>query len=122
MKTIKGTAAYWKNTLFNLLAMFKQLGPPSLFVTLSANDMHWPELIKTLKKCSFENAKSFKNGLKFVKEDPYMTALHFQRRFKALQKYVINGEQLPLGKVVDYFARVEFQNRGNPHLHIFFLD
>jgi len=58
--------------------------------------------------------------LNFVKEDPYMTALHFQRRFKALLKHVINGEMLPLGKVVDYFVRVEFQNRGSSHFHIFF--
>jgi len=120
MKFIKGTAAYWKNTLHNLLAMFKQLGPPSLFVTLSANDMHWPELIMTLKKCTYEEAKVVGNALNFVKEDPYMTALHFQRRFKALLKHVINGEMLPLGKVVDYFVRVEFQNRGSPHFHIFF--
>lgn len=56
MKYIKGTSAYWKNTLLNLLSMFKQLGPPTLFVTLSANDMHWPELIMTLKMCSFEKA------------------------------------------------------------------
>lgn len=120
MKYIKGTSAYWKNNLLNLLSMFKQLGPPSLFVTLSANDMHWPELIMTLKMCSFEKAKSLKNALNFVKEDPYMTALHFQRRFKALLKHVINGKLLPSGKVVDYFVRVEFQNRGSPHLHIFF--
>lgn len=49
-----------------------------------------------------------------------MTALHFQRRFKALLKHVINGKLLPSGKVVDYFVRVEFQNCGSPHLHIFF--
>lgn len=29
MKFMKGTAAYWKNNLLNLLAMFKCLGPPS---------------------------------------------------------------------------------------------
>lgn len=49
-----------------------------------------------------------------------MTAIHFERRFDALMKYVLlNGIQ-PLGKVRDYFARVEFQNRGSPHIHMFF--
>lgn len=26
----------------------------------------------------------------------------------------------PLGKITDYFARVEFQNCGSPHIHMFF--
>lgn len=30
------------------------------------------------------------------------------------------GSLQPLGKITDYFARVEFQNRGSPHLHLFF--
>ena len=120
MKNIKGTAAYWKNTLLNLLAMFKTLGPPSLFVTLSANDMHWPELIMTMDHCTYEEASSHKNAFKLVKQDPYMTAIHFQRRFKALFKYIINRKSSPLGKVVDHFVRVEFQNRGSPHYHMFF--
>ena len=100
--------------------MFKNLGAPSLFMTLSANDMHWSELIMTLKKCSYEEACTIKNALSLVKEDPYLTALHFERRFKALLHHVINGKLAPLGKVIDYFCRVEFQNRGSPHMHIFF--
>lgn len=44
MKNIRGTVAYFKNQLYNLLAMFKALGPPTLFMTLSADDMHWKEL------------------------------------------------------------------------------
>ena len=100
--------------------MIKTLGPPSLFVTLSANDMHWPELIMTLTCCSFENALNDRNALKYVKKDPYLTALHFQRRFKALLKYVIKGKSAPLGKVIDHCVRMEFQNRSSPHYHMFF--
>ena len=43
MKQIRGTAAYWKTTLLNLLAMIRNIGPPTLFMTLSANDYHWEE-------------------------------------------------------------------------------
>ena len=49
-----------------------------------------------------------------------MTAIHFDRRFTALMKYVIHGPVKPLGIVKDFFARVEFRNRGSPHYHIFF--
>lgn len=91
MKFMKGTAAYWKNNLLNLLAMFKYLGPPSLFVTLSANDMHWSDLIMSLDCCSYEKACNMTNCLQLVKNDPVLTALHFQRRFRILLKDVILG-------------------------------
>ncbi len=41
MKNIRGTAAYWKDQLLDLLAKINTLGPPSFFITLTAN---WPEL------------------------------------------------------------------------------
>lgn len=68
MKTIRGTAAYWKNNLLNLLAILKTLGPPSVFMTLSADDMHWPELIMTLKNCSYEEAEASGNVADLVRK------------------------------------------------------
>ena len=35
MSSIKGTPAYWKKKLFEVLAMIKQLGIPTFFMTLS---------------------------------------------------------------------------------------
>ena len=34
MKNIRGTVAYFRNALYELLAMFRSLGPPTLFMTL----------------------------------------------------------------------------------------
>ena len=34
MNTIKGTAAYWKRFLFEVLGMVKQLGLPTFLMTL----------------------------------------------------------------------------------------
>ena len=50
MKNIRGTVAYWADILNDLLATVKCLGPPTLFVTLSADDNHWPELKMLLTK------------------------------------------------------------------------
>ena len=44
MKNIHGTVAYFRNALYDLLAMFRSLGPTTLFMTLAADDLHWPEL------------------------------------------------------------------------------
>lgn len=118
MKKIRGTAAYWKNNLFNLLAMIRNIGPPSLFITLSANDYHWKELAMTLQLCN-ENEIDLTSLPKHVQNDPLLTAIHFDRRWRALFKYVLKGKTQPLGKVNDYFIRVEFQSRGSPHLHLF---
>lgn len=60
-KQIKGTVAYFKNMLHDLLAAFRCLGPPTLFMTLSTDDLHWPEQGMRLEDISFNEAygKSF---------------------------------------------------------------
>lgn len=47
-KQIRGTRAYWYTRLKELIAMVKQLGPPTIFFTLSAADLQWPELYALL--------------------------------------------------------------------------
>ena len=39
MNCIKGTPAYWKKILFDVLAVVKQLGIPTLFMTFSSADL-----------------------------------------------------------------------------------
>ena len=48
--------------------------------------------------------------------DLVTTARHFSQRF---QKFIgfLKGSSKPIGEVVDYFWRVEFQLRGSPHVH-----
>ena len=50
MNTIKGTPSYWKRFLFEVLAMVKQLGLPTFFLTLSCADLRWNELVKIIAK------------------------------------------------------------------------
>ena len=110
-KHIRGTAAYWKSALVRLLAMVKTLGPPTFFVTLSCND-NCPELQAFIALDHTVDHQSF------VKDNPLMAALAFEQRWHALLKHVLRKKQ-PLGRVLDFFARVEFQARGSPHMHVF---
>ena len=48
-------------------------------------------------------------------EDSLMAAVHFERRFDALMKYVINSQEHPIGKVKDFIYKVEFEIRGSCH-------
>ena len=50
MNSIKGTPAYWEKILQEVLAMVKQLGLPTFFLTLSCADLRWNELISIISK------------------------------------------------------------------------
>ena len=41
---ITGSPSYWFKTCEDLKAIISQKGAPTIFFTLSAADMHWPEL------------------------------------------------------------------------------
>ena len=77
MKNIRGTPAYWKSTLLDLLAMFRCLGPPTLLMTFSANDMHWLELIMQLTGWSYDEARNYGNAISIVKKDPLIFAIAY---------------------------------------------
>ena len=48
MKNIRGTPAFWRKELQEGLAMVRTLGPPTWFVTFSAAEYHWPEIIQAV--------------------------------------------------------------------------
>ena len=122
MNSVKGTPAYWKKFLFEVLAMVKQLGLPTFFMTLSCADLRWNELISIISKLKGENLSeddirnmSYFERCRYLNLNPVLLARHFQYRVEVFFKeIVVNG---PLGKVTYYAIRVEFQVRGSPHIH-----
>jgi len=50
MSDMKGTLAYWKKFLHEVLSMVKQLGPPNFFLTLSCADLRWNELVRIISR------------------------------------------------------------------------
>lgn len=50
LKNVRGSPAYWENSKKNLLAMIRQLGTPTIFLTLSASEKRWLELLQLLSK------------------------------------------------------------------------
>ena len=122
MSTIKGTPAYWQHTLSDVLAMTKQLGVPSYFMTLSCADLRWNELVIIIEKLNNRNENTqwvneldYESRCKILNSNPVLLARHFQYRVENFFKeIVLNGE---LGKIKYYAIRVEFQVRGSPHVH-----
>ena len=124
MTAVKGTPAYWKKFLQEVLAMVKQLGLPTFFMTLSCADLRWNDLINIISALRDENLSdeqinelSYFDRCKYLNFYPVLLARHFQYRVESFFKeIVVNG---PLGKVTYYAIRVEFQVRGSPHIHSF---
>ena len=122
MNTLKGTPAYWKRFLFEVLAMVKQLGLPTFFMTLSCADLHWNELVEIISKlqgCTLSDDEietmNYHDRTNILNSNPVLLMRHFQYRVETFFKeIVIDG---PLGKVKYYAIRVEFQVRGSPHIH-----
>ena len=44
MSSVKRPPAYWKQFLYDVLAMVKQLGIPTYFLILSSANLRWEEL------------------------------------------------------------------------------
>ena len=103
--------------------MFCTLGPPTFFITLTANDMNWPDLLYVLAKrsgmdISKEDMESLSSERKceLLCSDPITTARYFSQWFQKFMAF-LKGSSKPIGEVVDFFWRVEFQLRGSPHIH-----
>ena len=50
MISVKGTPANWKQFLFDVLAMVKQLRIPTYFLTLLCDDLRWEKLSYIINK------------------------------------------------------------------------
>ena len=122
MKNIRGSPPYYQRTFYDLLAMIRQLGTPTWFFTLSAADLKWPDMIQTIAKqygvyYSDDDvaALSFDDKSNWLKCNPVIAARHFQYRLNSLFQGFLKSAAKPLGEIVDYAIRIEFQARGSPH-------
>jgi len=131
LKSIPNSAQYWVSRRKDLFAMIRQLGKPTCFLTLSANETEWPHLITTLFKLAHPTAiDQLNNPLadlrkeersELVNKDPVTCCIYFQRKLEVLLSIITSKRSYnPFGRywVKNYFLRIEFQHRGSPHAHI----
>ena len=48
LKNIRGSPAYWQHKLYDVIAMLHSLGILTWFLTLSAANLHWLEIIQAV--------------------------------------------------------------------------
>lgn len=110
--------------MYEVIAMVKQLGKPTWFMTLSCADLRWPELFQIIAKTQGKNltdeevdALSYNERCSLLNLNPVIVAKHFQYRVETFFTEVLLSSANPIGKIVYYALRIEFQMRGSPHLH-----
>ncbi|CAM4732690.1 unnamed protein product [Leuciscus chuanchicus] len=124
MQPLRGTPAYWEKSLRDLFAMLRQLGTPTFFCTFSAAEMRWPDVITAIKAQQGETVNfaelDWSEKCEILRSNSVTAMRMFEKRVEALMRDLINSPARPIGEVIDFFYRVEFQLRGSPHIHCLF--
>ncbi|XP_050528041.1 uncharacterized protein LOC126898135 [Daktulosphaira vitifoliae] len=129
LRCIPNSAWYWTERKKELFAMIRQLGAPTAFMTLSANETGWTDLLKILYKLKnngvdicdeFLSKMSYVQKAELVNEDAITCAIYFNKLVNCLMSILQSKRGNPFGKyrVCHFFKRIEFQHRGSPHAHI----
>ena len=126
LRSIPGSPPYWQKFMYEVIAMVhvQQLGIPTWFMTLSCADLRWHELFHILSRVRGENMTdeeienlSYNEKCSLLNLNPVIVAKHFQHRVETFFKDVLLSNAKPIGNIVYYALRIEFQMRGSPHLH-----
>ena len=85
LRQIPGTPPYWQRFMYEVVAMVKQLGIPTWFMTLSCADLRWPELFQIISRMQGKDitdedvdALSYDEKCKMLNLNPVIVAKHFQ--------------------------------------------
>jgi len=102
--TIPGIKEYFSAKWLDLRAIRRKLGHADLFITLTLNEND-PIL------------KQYLNGTP-PGDAPVQVTLFFFKKFEVI-KSLLWGKDSIFGPVKAHWRRVEYQNRGAPHIHLF---
>jgi endonuclease/exonuclease/phosphatase (EEP) superfamily protein YafD len=124
-RNLRGSPPYFERCKKDLFAMIRQLGKPTWFCSFSAAETRWIHLIKILgrlidnKDYTEDEVKrmTWQKKSELIQKDPVTCARNFEHMVQLFIHNFIKSSSHPIGEVVDFFYRVEFQQRGSPHIH-----
>ena len=123
-RKLRGSPQYWKDMRHDMIAKLRHFGPYTFFLSGSAADFHWPELIKVIAKQYQEdltiddiNKMTPKQKRNYLARNPVTVARHIDYIFEQTWKQVILSGLHPIGQILNYDIRKEMQSRGTQHFH-----
>ena len=57
-----------------------------------------------------------------IQKEPVTCARNFEHMVQLFITDVLKSNPQPIGEIIDLFYRVEFQQRGSPHINAFFVN
>ena len=106
LKQVRGTPSYWQKVHYDVLAMIRQLGIPTWFLTLSATDMKWPDVLQTIGRQYGENytdedvaCMTWQQKTSLLRRNPVTAARHFQYRLDTFWKDFLPSKANPIGEI-----------------------
>ncbi|KAL9956638.1 hypothetical protein ACROYT_G038144 [Oculina patagonica] len=127
-RNLRASPPFFERCKRDLFAMIRQLGKPTWFCSFSAAETRWTHLLKILgrlvdKRDYTDNEiqdMTWQKKSDLIKSDPVTCARNFEHMVQLFLRDIIKSQLKPIGEVVDFFYRVEFQQRGSPHIHSLF--
>lgn len=126
LKLVRSSPEFWQMKQKHLMSFIRQKGFPTFFITLSASEIKWPELLqilfrikhgKNLSKIQALNL-DMQTKTKLIREDPVTCVRYIENRFLEITKILENiNDPFEKFHVTDFFERREFQARGSVHSH-----
>ena len=125
-RQLTNSPAYLQSRKKNIFAMIRQLSLPTWFMSLSAADTRWTDLLKMLAKLNNGvdytdkdiEGLTWQEKTKLVQKDPFTCSRYFDHRVQEFLNTILKSNCESIGKLRDFFYRVEFQQRGSPHIHM----
>ena len=126
LRALRGSPPYFEKAKKDIFAMIRQLGPASLFCSFSSAETQWIHLLRILGKLvdskeytdnELENL-NWEEKSRLIQSDPVTCARHFDYQINQFIQNFLLSTAAPLGKIADWFYRVEYQQRGSPHIHM----
>lgn len=99
--------------------MIRQFGPASLFCSFSSAETQWIHLLRILGKLvdnkeytddELENL-NWEEKSRLIQSDPVTCARHFDYQINQFIQRFLLSKAAPLGKIADWFYRVEYQQQ-----------
>ena len=92
--------------MYEVVAMVKQLGIPTWFMTLSCADLRWPELFQIIAQANGKSmtaeeveALSYDERCRLLNLNPVIIAKHFQYREESFFTEILLANANPIGKL-----------------------
>ena len=124
-KEIHNSPAYLAKKKKEAFAMIHQLKMPVLFISQSAAETKWPELLRALGQTvgnkTYTDTKIAQMDLttksRLIRGVSATLVRYFDHQFNVFLKDLIFSKCTPIEEITDYFWKKEFATRGAIHVH-----